>query len=1067
MYLNQKTEAIIKRLATPKVSGFQYLIMALQASFLLPLLYNVVDPIMAPKFYKCVYCGRDNFLSQRGLTQHIAQNQECNEKEKQALTFRPIPKQLAHDSVQFTAIPSARPTTNFPSMAQAFPHLLDKVWENNPPINSDTLSIEEGDNLLGGQDSESEDHWSDISGELDTTILLDFVQYQQKAGKHFMRLSTLEQNSIELMSILRKSKASLGTYDDILAWHLRASGKLLRHESPKRHPDFVSREPLINKLMKRYNIRDVNKIEAITLPSSRARATIIKNDVKMCLQSLLTDPRIEDDDYLFFNDNPLSSPGVYDYDNGPIGDINTGLAYKETYDSLILRPGREVLLPIIFYIDGAATGQFADLPITALKFTLGIFNRKAREKPHMWRTLGYLPQISKHRSQGKRNFRESGHVDAPMAHPDLLEGEGELPSTNVPPAQDLHTMLSTILAEFKEIQKTGFVWDLMYKNRLWKGIEFVLFVPFIKADTEEADRLCGHYTSRGRYVAQLCRYCCCPTGESDQPRAQYPRKTVSMIDELVQNQDLEGLRMMSQQNISNAFYSIRFGKHNHEGIHGACPLEMLHALLLGIFKYIRDCFFEQIGEKSQVADEINALAVEYGDLISRQSDRNLPKTKFANGLQKGKLMAKEYSGVLLILAAILRSTHGRELLIAKNSSTFAQDNGVDDWLMLVETLLMWEAWLKSDKMERKHVRRSRKKHLYIMYMIRRIGDRKKGMGFKTVKYHAIMHMTQDIINFGVPMNYDTGADESGHKPAKTAAKLTQKRKDTFDKQVSERLTEVQVLDFAMAEIMHHRPVWTYFDPKDSPQRETKSRPNSQIYGTKYVAGYDEEGESYMYQVFSGREEPIYVEAAFVDFVAKMDKEVATILPNFEVYTTYRDKNGDIFRGAINYQGAAWRDWVMIDWGEDGCLPCKIWGFVDLQELPPENDLYIGNVYRIPPGVYAIVESAERKKGKKNVPRSELWDPIDKIVAKKDQGTVVEFEFSLADVDAFDGKLAVVPDLGGQSTSYLMLRPRSEWAQNFERWLERPYEEFEDFESDDDEAGANTSEFESGVLSNED
>ena len=62
------------------------------------------------------------------------------------------------------------------------------------------------------------------------------------------------------------------------------------------------------------------------------------------------------------------------------------------------------------------------------------------------------------------------------------------------------------------------------------------------------------------------------------------------------------LRLLSsQQNIQNALYKICFGSRNNCGIHGACPMEMLHALLLGIFKYARDCLFKhEIGDSSQL-----------------------------------------------------------------------------------------------------------------------------------------------------------------------------------------------------------------------------------------------------------------------------------------------------------------------------------------------------------------------------------------------------------------------------------------------------------------------------------
>jgi hypothetical protein len=47
--------------------------------------------------------------------------------------------------------------------------------------------------------------------------------------------------------------------------------------------------------------------------------------------------------------------------------------------------------------------------------------------------------------------------------------------------------------------------------------------------------------------------------------------------------------------------------------------------------------------------------LEYGELFARQSDRNMPKSKFNVGITGGKLMAKEYEGVLLLLATMRSS----------------------------------------------------------------------------------------------------------------------------------------------------------------------------------------------------------------------------------------------------------------------------------------------------------------------------------------------------------------------------------------------------------------------------
>ena len=238
-------------------------------------------------------------------------------------------------------------------------------------------------------------------------------------------------------------------------------------------------------------------------------------------QSLLTDPRITDDEYLFFNDNPFSRPP--NNDNTVIGDINTGEAYRKSYNKYITKPGKQVLLPFIFYCDGTATGQFADLPITPFKFTLGIFKRKARAKSdqHLWRTMGYVPVISKQKSRGKRKFQESGHVDSTMKQ--LSHGEGNVGGSTVVAAQDYHEILKTLLEDYQKIQqeKGGFLWTLFYKGKEVE-VEFVPYVHMVKVDTEEADKLCGKYLTRTKNVAQLCRYCCCPTSESDRLLADYP-----------------------------------------------------------------------------------------------------------------------------------------------------------------------------------------------------------------------------------------------------------------------------------------------------------------------------------------------------------------------------------------------------------------------------------------------------------------------------------------------------------------------------------------------------------------
>jgi hypothetical protein len=371
---------------------------------------------------------------------------------------------------------------------------------------------------------------------------------------------------------------------------------------------------------------------------------------------------------------------------------------------------------------------------------------------------------------------ESGHVDGVMVEENMSDDEGNLNGITAKKGQDFHAMLDVILEEFVEIQDTGFIFDLYYRDILYKNVKFIPFVPFIKCDTDEADQLCGSYKCRTGGVKQLCRYCCCPTTKSDRPLADhYGFKTMAQIQALVDAEDFEGLKALSPQYIENATYKLRFGKHNDRGVHGACPIEMLHAVLLGIFKYIRDCFFHQMGHTSDLGDKINALAQKYGELFHRQSDKDLPKTSFAGGIRKGKLMAKEYTGILLCMAAVLRSTRGRQLLMQRTK--FRAKGVLDDWTMLVEILLQWEMFLKSETILKTHLEKCQsRKHQFLMYLIKKVGRRSEGMGLKIMKFHGIMHMAMDMMYFGVPMEMDTGSNEQHHKPAKKAAGVTQKKR---------------------------------------------------------------------------------------------------------------------------------------------------------------------------------------------------------------------------------------------------------------------------------------------------
>ena len=936
-----------------------------------------------------------------------------------------------------------------------------------------------------------------------------FKAYCDEHFDKFLQLTNEDKASIKLLNTIRR-KAPLNAYQEILEWHLKETGILQDHEQLGDAEGYCHRKTLMNRLIPRYNLLDMMPIEKkVKLPSSKAVVSIPCRDAAECIVSLLTDPRFKDDDYLFFHDDPFAPPPenlTY------LADLNTGDAYLKSYERMITHD-RQVLLAVPLYIDGAVTGQFSDLPVTALKMSLGIHKRETRDKQHAWRELGFIPVVRKDPARGKRIFQETGHLES---HDVMVsEGEGEANEEGTDEeeedelvdgavkAQDFHTMLKAILESFVELQRTGFVWDLVYRGKVYRDIEFVIFVPFVKCDTEEADLLCGKYTVRTQNVKHVCRHCHCPTADADNPLAKYPLKNQAEIQKLVHRAQLDRLQSISQQYIKNAWYDVTFHAANKCGIHGATPSEKLHAIQLGIFKYLREIFFVHMGKSSQLAENINGLASMHGKLLTRQSERDLPNANFAKGIQKGKLMARDFRGVLLIMAAVLRSTSGRSMLFKRKR--FGGEAGLKDWTLLVELMLEWEAYLGEKKMKRSHVRRLEKKHRFIMYIMKQVADRSSGMGLKVMKFHAIIHLISDIILYGVPSEFDTGANESHHKESKFAAKLTQRKEASFNLQTAKRLLEFLAIDLAMEEITNHACVWEYFlgaidaelaaaldtamdcsdadvppldttmedvvadlddlvadrngDDSDAEEEELRVRTG----GTRIKVYEDVTDKNQTVAMFemlsrSATQQNSVWSQEVIDFLNSLQNLVIEHIPDsFLPIMSQHQRGSHTFYGHPNFRSSGpWKDWALIDWGTGwGILPSHVWCFIGLRNMPKGNQkLEYGGV-TLQDGVYAVVEVADYVKDDEAAAQSDLFIPLELEVKGMDaDGDVEGRRFYLANTEAIVGPCCVIPDIGGPTNAYFQVKPRREWSDMFVTWLKEPHNQdvmlFSDEESDDEE-----------------
>jgi hypothetical protein len=433
---------------------------------------------------------------------------------------------------------------------------------------------------------------------VDNTMQEDFQKYVDGWKSNFIGLNPQEKAGIELMDMLIKMRAPLNMYEKVFKWH----------EDNLECEKSLSRKVLLKELDARYNGagRRPKMSKKMTLPHSRARVQLAEADPLHQLVSMLTDPRVNDDDYWFWDKDPFKQPPPEDEQNGFVGDIHTGRAHRETWKKLVKDPKKDIPWPIIVYVDAAVTAQNNGMPVEALKLTNGLLRREARDRPYGSRKIGYLPNYLGEKSAGHRIIAEDGGVDAQNY---ISEDEdGDEPDVPVDPkapkwekpvkAQDMHTMISHILERFRKLQEGGgFWWNFRYNGETLP-VRFIPYVMFMKGDTVEHDKHCGQYTSRTEGVSMLCRYCQCPSAQMDEPFLNFPPKCPKLINKIRNSGKhrryiRELLKDLSQQDIDNAWYAIIFALHDERGIHGAALLEILHWIQLGKFKSIRELFFSQ------------------------------------------------------------------------------------------------------------------------------------------------------------------------------------------------------------------------------------------------------------------------------------------------------------------------------------------------------------------------------------------------------------------------------------------------------------------------------------------
>jgi hypothetical protein len=826
---------------------------------------------------------------------------------------------------------------------------FDKSSDEDDQQSLDEIKIVEQEEQLPEEDDEEQEgvaeHGSQLNQDgidsLNDCFQGIFVSHQNHLKKAQVAMNQEEKAAVRLLKILKQAKAPLYVYDNIVKWATKAAANgVFKNIAIKQLP---TKDTILKATASRFNMEGLVPITtAVHLPNANISVNVTTFDAEAVFLSLLSDPVIfNEDNILFFNrENPLAPPpqwDVIDKSKHILGDLNTGKRYHDTYHLRCNVHGRDFLFPLLIFQDKTHHDKKGNLCSEPLLLGFAGLDYRTRMKPEAWRPLGFVPNQN--------------------VHPVAKTAEGKL--------SDVHVVMKHILGGVLKLQKSDVRWHIPHPSHRGK-IGAVLKIPILNllGDNEGLDKICGHLTNK-TMVAGVCRKCQVPMKETGNPDANFPAWNMSAIAKLIEEKDIPRLKECSHYLLShgNAYRDADFGSSSC-GVNGSSPADSMHTRHHGSIPYYKAGLFsmyrlspktrkimapqvvcnEETGKDeppTQIElDKVHVFApkmvrmvehifIYYGRMLTHQSDRDIYRTYFPQGLTKvTKINAHEQPGTLLDILLMLSSKFGRywfdspeegQVDSKKNQGLMGPQRLADQLFMAEEMLLLDELCRKDLPCEFAHSQLP----MYMPGMMKRYNecvDRKFGMGMGFLKNHVNLHLPEEIIDNASPRNTDSELGEAAHKTVlKAPAQNTQKRSSLLDSQVANQYMEGLLVDRASREI--DKPKTKTPSVFDSVARPTGRSFNVTTEGIVLVENLDRKA------AWPDKKLQVQVESMFRRTILPCIDTISVAL-----YNSCKI-NDVLYRADPTYKGGneGWHDWAYMNRGELGIVPAHIMCFAMLEK----------------------------------------------------------------------------------------------------------------------------------------
>jgi hypothetical protein len=767
--------------------------------------------------------------------------------------------------------------------------------------------------------------------------------------------------NLELYELLRNSGAPTYLFDKVQQWSEKyaAKGMWDGGVTMQRRSTFI--DNMVKKVYgSEFNSQMKPQSHEVHLPSG-GKLDVVACSIRHQLVSLLCDDVLMHDENLLLNPvNPF-----LDLREEFLGDLNTGWWYSETKAQLCSNPDKDLLLPIIFYIDESNVDKSGRLQVHPVTITLGLFKRRIRNISRSWRTIGYIESLEK----------STGNDDGSK-----LNAEMKL--------NDHHAILDFILKDLRQLQGqgSGFSWQLELGGQKF-DVVFKVAVQLVIGDCKGNDALCGRVASHSLKCAMLCRECKVRSVDGDDP--YHICQFISKSD--FDNKSRKQLREdMSYYSIENAFNKLHFGART-EIVNQVTPAEPLHGFKLGLCKYMYEEFEKDIAPTTLRV--LNKAVKNISKICKNQSRKDVPSMNcMRNGVSKPKTLSgdEQFARTFTIWLALLipdvlkslatEDRYRRETSVLDDGSRTHQNvsigaigrNGAKKWLQLFTETVCVHYWLMAPEHCRDIVVSSDGNEPIAQQRMRRylklykdVVNRQDGNGLNIPKFHQMLHYNSYIAKYGSVLNFDGGRGESiARETHSDPGKKTQRRYDTFLKQLADNyhndmiIKEASQLQHTMfgTVVSQHIPiVGVHHSQNYLDNEEPVAWNRNGLCGSRFQISYDElrgtdsddsrDVPDIELKWITSKVKGNYNERLVQMIGERLYKRVRTRMNRISVdsvvdgFTEYK-KDNNVFRAHPSYRSeGAWYDWALLKFDEqEQYVPARIKMFLDFTDCKfVEND----------------------------------------------------------------------------------------------------------------------------------